>query len=71
MLLTLFTQVRQETIDLLVAYSLSNNCTEKNWNQTTTVKTIVEGWVAYFLQHTLCTNNPMVTKNMKQDDKIK
>jgi len=34
-----------------MAYPFSNNCTKNYWNQTTTVKIIVEGWVvgqAYF-----------------------
>jgi len=31
-----------------MAYSFSNNCIKNYWNQTTTVKIIVESWVVYF-----------------------
>jgi len=33
---------------ILIAYLLSNNSTKSYWNQTATVKVIVEGWVVYF-----------------------
>jgi len=36
-----------------MAYSLTNICTKNYWYPTIIVKIIVDGWVVYFLRHSL------------------